>query len=228
MPLPLSHCFRWSSLGLLLVMLTSPMLLIADKPVWVAEKLIQDARRIYGRKGGINMERWRDMLEDAAGTRDDEDLLDEVNMFFNRNVPFVSDLEHWKQIDYWATPFELLGTNGGDCEDYVISKYYSLIRLGMDESKLRITYVKALDYNQAHMVLAYYARPNAVPLILDNLTNRIRKATDRKDLKPVYSFNGQGMWLTESKGLGARLGESNQLDRWTDLRVRMARIGMDL
>ena len=219
---------RLTRLVCLLLLISSPMVLVADKPVWVPSQLIDKARQIYGRKGAINMERWRDMFEDLAGTKDDMDLLEDVNWFFNRHVPFVDDIKHWKQIDYWATPYEMLGTDGGDCEDYVISKYYSLIRLGMDESKLRITYVKALDYNQAHMVLAYYARPNAVPLILDNLTDRIQPATERRDLKPVYSFNGQGMWLTESKGLGARLGNSNQLDRWTDLRVRMARLGMDL
>lgn len=216
-----------TKVGLLMLLLTTPLVLVADRPVWIPEGLIKQARQDYGRKGSINVERWRDMFEDIAGD-DEEELLERVNYFFNRTVPFVSDLDHWKYLDYWATPYEMLATNGGDCEDYAIAKYFSLVRLGVDESKLRITYVRALDYNEAHMVLAYYATPGSIPLILDNLTNRISKATDRRDLKPVYSFNGQGMWLTEAKGLGARMGDTNRLDRWTDLRVRMARLGMEL
>ena len=34
-----------------------------------------------------------------------------------------------------------MGTNAGDCEDYEIAKYFSLIKLGIPDSKLRITYV---------------------------------------------------------------------------------------
>ena len=40
--------------------------------------------------------------------------------------------------DYWATPIEFMGTGAGDCEDYAIAKYFSLINLGIPEDKLRI------------------------------------------------------------------------------------------
>ena len=99
--------------------------------------------------------------------------------------------------------------------------YFSLIQAGVEEAKLRITYVKALKLNQAHMVLAYYSSPRAVPLILDNLTPKILPATKRRDLSPVYSFNGLGMWLERMKGSSIRIGDPNRLNMWMDLLVRM-------
>jgi predicted transglutaminase-like cysteine proteinase len=89
--------------------------------------------------------------------------------------PFDDDMSVWGQSDYWATPAELIGQGRGDCEDFSIAKYYSLIELGIPVSKLRLVYVKAVQtgpagtFLQAHMVLAYYATPNADPLVLDNL-----------------------------------------------------------
>ena len=110
----------------------------------------------------------------------------------------------------------------------MIAKYYSLLKLGVDVSKLRITYVKAVRLNQAHMVLTYFPTPDAVPYVLDNLIPQIRSASDRPDLDPVYSFNGDGMWLERMKGKGILMGNPNKLDLWTDLRIRMNNLGMDL
>src|SRR5690606_5752403 len=110
----------------------------------------------------------------------------------------------------------------------VIAKYYSLRQLGVDTAKLRITYVKAVRLNEAHMVLTYFPTPDAVPLVLDNLINIIAPASKRPDLVPVYSFNAEGMWLERLKGQGILMGNPNKLDLWTDLRVRMQAQGMDL
>ena len=112
-----------------------------------------------------------------------------VNTFFNK-TDFKSDISHWGKEDYWASPVELLSTNAGDCEDYSIAKYFTLMAMGVPVENLRITYVKAVKLNQAHMVLAYYAAPNEEPLILDNMTDEILPASERTDLVPVYSFNG--------------------------------------
>ncbi|WP_203140903.1 transglutaminase-like cysteine peptidase [Marinobacter mangrovi] len=145
-----------------------------------------------------------------------------VNSFFNQ-VKFVNDIEHWGMEDYWATPVEMLATDGGDCEDFSIAKYLTLRALGVPDDQLRITYVKALELNQAHMVLAWYKTPNADPLILDNLINEIRPASERNDLEPVYSFNGEGLWL-QQKGGGAdaeRIGNADKLKNWTDLNNRL-------
>ncbi|MAL99339.1 MAG: sulfate adenylyltransferase [Alteromonadaceae bacterium] len=149
------------------------------------------------------------------------DQLETVNRFFNQ-IPFLSDLEHWGTEDYWATPVEALSTFGADCEDYSIGKYLTLRSAGVPEDKLRITYVKALELNQAHMVVAFYPTPESDPLILDNLINDIKPASQRLDLKPVYSFNGEGLWLTKLQRQDERhIGTPERLDRWVELNRRL-------
>ena len=57
---------------------------------------------------------------------------------------FIDDIIHWNKVDYWATPIEFLASHGGDCEDFAIAKYFTLIQLGIPEEQLTLTYVKAL------------------------------------------------------------------------------------
>lgn len=154
-------------------------------------------------------------------TVDESAKLARVNDFFNQ-IPFDSDWDLWDKEDYWATPIEVLGVHGADCEDFAIAKYFSLRELGVPAQRLRITYVKAIELNQAHMVLAYYPQPEAEPLILDNLIPAIRPAGERGDLVPVYGFNGESLWLAANKGQGSKVGGSSRIKRWTDLRAKMA------
>jgi predicted transglutaminase-like cysteine proteinase len=125
----------------------------------------------------------------------DRRLIKAVNSFFNR-VPFIDDRRHWGLEDYWASPAEFVASHGGDCEDFSIAKYYALKELGVPITGLRITYVKATRINQPHMVLAYYPKPDADPLILDNLVNEVRPSSERPDLIPVYSFNDDDVWIS--------------------------------
>lgn len=157
-------------------------------------------------------------LEEGVGRTADqqEEVLRSVNTFFNR-VRFAEDKVHWGQDDYWATPAELIASDGGDCEDYALAKYYLLKELGVPIGRMRITYVKALKLNQAHMVLAYYATLGAEPLILDNLEENIRPASERPDLDPVYSFNDDEVELTQS----GRKGVPSQLRAWLSLQERL-------
>lgn len=201
--------------------------LMADVQQWVPDALVVRAIDEYGVDAGERVRAWQTVLHDAK-TLNEAEQLRVVNQFFNDSIPFRSDQSHWQQDDYWATPFESLVTHGGDCEDYVIAKYYSLLALGVDVNKLRITYVKAVRLNEAHMVLTYFPTPDAIPFVLDNLIDQIAVASQRPDLVPVYSFNGQGMWLERMKGQGIRMGNPNNLDLWTDLRLRMHADGMNL
>jgi predicted transglutaminase-like cysteine proteinase len=142
-----------------------------------------------------------------------------VNGFFNQ-VPYFSDLQHWGVEDYWATPSEMLGSFGGDCEDYSVGKYLSLKEMGVPVEKLRITYVRALQRGESHMVLAYYPTPEADPLILDNLNPEIRPASQRSDLEPVYSFNDDDLWTAAGSG---RKGGASNVRLWRDLLEKLKR-----
>jgi predicted transglutaminase-like cysteine proteinase len=142
-------------------------------------------------------------------------------IYHYQQVEFVDDNFLWGLEDYWATPLEFLSKGAGDCEDYSIAKYFTLRELGVDDKKMRITYVKALELNQAHMVLTYFETPRSIPVVLDNLIPTIKSATNRRDLLPVYSFNGTGLWLAKVRGTGKRVGGSSRLKMWEKMKARM-------
>ena len=148
------------------------------------------------------------------------DKLKKVNQFFNQ-LEFVNDIDNWGEEDYWATPVEFIVCQAGDCEDFSIAKYFTLKKLGVDENKLNLTYAKAVELNQAHMVVTYYEQPEAEPLVLDNLIDEIKPASLRPDLLPVFSFNGIGLWLAKERGRGKLVGNSSRYKHWQDLLGRM-------
>ena len=82
----------------------------------------------------------------------------------------------------------------GDCEDYVIIKYYSLVKLGFDEKKLFITIVKEKFKGGDHMVLTYFKTKDKSPLVLDNLSFKILDLRTRKDLAAQLFINSSGIY----------------------------------
>lgn len=143
-----------------------------------------------------------------------EEKLAEVNEFFN-DVQWVSDLLHWGKKDYWQTPLETLTKFKGDCEDIAIAKYAALRVMGVPDKKLALVYVKKKKDGVPHMVLAYYQSKDVAPIILDNLNKSTMKASDRKDLIPVYGFNSTTLWLTDThmrkRGKGMPVPPSHRL-----------------
>ena len=164
------------------------------------KKIIASLEQSYGERAGKRGKAWFKLMQPQ--TKDSElETLKKVNRFFNM-FRFIDDIKLWGVSNYWATPIEFIGVNGGDCEDYSIAKYFTLLELGIADEKMRITMVKAVKLNQYHMVLAYYDTPSAMPLILDNLDGVIKPASQRNDLIPVYSFNASQLWLYYEKGRG--------------------------
>ena len=185
----------------------------------VSPRLIEAHARRFGAPSRKNIEDWKAYAARRRGGGAAEmDLLGEVNRTLNR-IRFVDDAKHWGETDYWATPSEAVASNGADCEDFTIAKYFMLKELGVPIARLRMTYVKSLTLNQAHMVLAYYPRPDAEPLVLDNLEDAVRPASQRSDLVPVYSFNDEEVWI-EAKG---RSGSPRQIRNWAALIERLER-----
>jgi len=190
-------------------------------PGWDFSQIAHTVETRYASLGPTQgrIQSWSEMLQGERNLPEQEQL-SAVNRYFNQQLAFQDEVRIWQQSDYWATPVEALIKAAGDCEDYALAKYFSLRQLGVPSDKLRITYVKALTRNQAHMVLTYYSSPGAEPLVLDNLIGDIRPASQRKDLLPVYAFNAEGLYLPGKQG-SQRSGDSKKLSRWQDVLKKM-------
>lgn len=189
------------------------------------DKTQQLAMERYGQRAADHVVAWRKLMDDSRALSEQEKL-SAVNTFFNRRLLFENDIVIWRQNDYWATPLEFFGQGAGDCEDFAIAKYMSLLMVGVPAEKIRMIYVRASigGRSEAHMVLGYFETPTAEPLILDNLIGSIRPASSRTDLSPVFSFNGQGLWVA---GQAASSGDPTaRLSRWRDLLERMKQEGL--
>jgi len=175
-----------NALKTLFLLILFSTLNMGDEP-YVREKLRERIAQKYGsfaKNRFIYLQKTLDSLKSS----DDLKKLKSINSFFN-NVKYTSDMKLYKVSDYWATPYEFLGKDRGDCEDYVISKYFALKYLGVDEKKLFFTYVRSKRFKASHMVLTYFKTPRSEPLVLDNLNLRVFPASKRKDLIPVYNFS---------------------------------------
>ncbi|WP_169754916.1 transglutaminase-like cysteine peptidase [Campylobacter curvus] len=192
--------------------------LVAD---FIKSSTIAKMGQIYGEDARRRASALNALMASLQNASIQEKLV-KVNDFFNA-LRWTTDMEVWGKKDYWATRMEFLGKGAGDCEDYVIAKYFTLKQLGVPTDKLYFTYVKALKYNQAHMVLSYYETPKSIPLILDNINGKIKIATQRTDLLPVYSFNGDSLYLAKQEGLGQVVpgGNKKQNPKWLELIDKM-------
>ena len=207
--------------------------LVAVSLVWGQldlQRMHSLALQRYGQDTANLVDEWYATIETMRDMPEAQKL-ETANQFFNRRIRWVQDPEAWGQKDYWATPLETMGNGMGDCEDFAIAKYAMLILAGVDVNKLRITYVKAQmggpdsQVHAAHMVLAYYPEPTAVPEILDNLITDIYPATKRTDLTPVYGFNSRGLWVGGA-ATPATTNPGAKLSRWRDVLRRAAAEGL--
>ncbi len=174
--------------------------------------------KIFAKRRFFYQQKMLDLVENAT----DLEKLNAVNEFFN-GVKYASDKKIYHKKDYWATPWEFLGKDRGDCEDYVISKYFALRYLGIPSKKLFFTYVKSTKFKAAHMVLTYFKTPRSEPLILDNNNHRIFPASKRKDLIPIYNFNGELLYKASKTGTGKRLKNKKTHKKWDELKLNMKR-----
>lgn len=202
--------------------------LIPSAGAWNVASLQTAMERRFGQPGLQRLQAWMQLLQSQQGQNPPQQLV-AINDFWNLNVLAGVDQNIWHEADYWATPLETLGKGSGDCEDFVIGKYFSLIRLGVPARQMRLIYVRARvggvgsTQSIAHMVLGFYATPQADPLVLDNLVAGIQKASQRTDLTPVFSFDAEAVYVN-----GARSTSSERINRWQNLLVRMRQEGFDI
>lgn len=161
-----------------------------------------------------------DELLQTHRNSDEQTRVDAINSVLNL-LTYTNDDKKYGKADYWATPKESLLNDGGDCEDFAITKYFILRNLGVDESKLQMMYTNVPSAGEAHMVLTYQPEQSHTPLVLDNMKNEVLPTTERLDLVPIYSFNREGIWSQKSKDRGRYLGSSKQHKTWTEFLKRM-------
>ena len=194
-------------------------LLYTNQKFVLHEKTISRYESRYGHDVRKKLNNWVNLMQSKQNN--ELETLQRVNDFFNQ-ITFVDDIIHWKQKDYWASPAEFIASGAGDCEDFSISKFYTLIKMGVPEEKLTLTYVKSLTLNQAHMVVTYYPSKGGQPLVLDNIDKKIRSSLERKDLLPVSSVNGKGLWIAKQHGKGKFVGDGRNLQKWNELIAKIA------
>jgi len=123
--------------------------------------------------------------------------LNAVNTWVNF-IKYASDQKVYGVRDYWATLYEFVGKNKGDCEDYTIAKYYILKELGIDPHRMKFAYViykNRRGKKLSHMVLVYLKVPKPKTkndiLILGNNNRLVLPASRRPDLvKVIKMING--------------------------------------
>ena len=106
----------------------------------------------------------------------------------NKTFP-AQDISTQSTIDYWATPKEFLLQGHGDCEDYVITKYFTLLEVGIPKEKLYFAIVDIKGQKDSHMILLYLETKESTPLVLDNLSSMVIPLTRRTKLIPKFAFN---------------------------------------
>lgn len=204
------------------------LLLCISSAISLDQTRLLQAARALGPAAVEGLSAWRSMYGTVSSAPENA-RVEAVNRFVNQRIRFVDDIQVWGEGDYWATPLETLHKGAGDCEDFAIAKYFSLLALGIAPSRLRLIYVRATVMREgvasyaAHMVLAYYPQQGREPLVLDNLVDTIHPASGRPDLRPVFSFNTEGLW--EQIGTTAASVPLERLSRWRDLLQRVSNEG---
>jgi predicted transglutaminase-like cysteine proteinase len=129
----------------------------------------------------------------GASAAENENRLQAVNRWVNRNISYAEDRVLWSRRDYWATASETIALGKGDCEDLAILKYQILVALGVDPNNLYLTLARDLVRNADHAVLV--VRQGGTYYLLDNASDAILPANVAYDYRPTLSFNSQSAWL---------------------------------
>lgn len=132
---------------------------------------------------------WADQIRPLKNLSRNE-RVQAVNNLVNQR-PFRTDLSQYGKKDHWAAPTEFL-TSSGDCEDYAILKYASLMALGLDNQDLRLV-VGNITGIGSHAFLA--VNMHGQEILLDNRTTYLSAAATRFDFQPKHSMNLTYRWV---------------------------------
>jgi len=137
---------------------------------------------------------WKKFIHDSQ-SKSEFEKLKAVNDYFNKGFRYIEDKDNYNKGDYWATPIEFI-SRGGDCEDFAIAKYASLIKLGFNMDQLRISIVFDEVKKIYHAILS--VRLAEGDFILDNQSKRVKTVASVDRYKIIFSINGEHWWLNKA------------------------------
>ncbi len=137
-----------------------------------------------------HLSEWRKFVDSIRKLPRDQQLA-RVNQYANHKR-YVLDIDNYGMEDYWAVAREFL-YRGGDCEDYAITKLFSLRWLDYPIDDVRIVVLQDTNLRIPHSVLAV-SRGDDIA-ILDNQISEVVSHHDIVHYHPVYSINENGWWL---------------------------------
>jgi len=171
-----------------------PQKSLNELPDWLTymeRHLREDTPEEICRQSGLcNLKPWYNFLNSLRGLSKRQQI-ERVNQFANRQ-PYILDIDNYGQEEYWAVVREFL-SRSGDCEDYSLTKFFSLRLLGFTNEELRIVVLQDTNLRIGHAVLAVKHRGDE--LILDNQSRQVISHRSIKHYIPLYTVNEKRWWL---------------------------------
>jgi predicted transglutaminase-like cysteine proteinase len=171
-----------------------PQRALNELPDWLTymeRHLREDTPEEICRQSGLcNLKPWYNFLNSLQGLSKRQQI-ERVNQYANRQ-PYIQDIDNYGQADYWAVVREFL-SRSGDCEDYSLTKFFSLRLLGFTNDELRIVVLQDTNLRIGHAVLS--VKYGGDELILDNQSRQVISHRSIKHYVPLYTVNEKQWWL---------------------------------
>ena len=151
---------------------------------FISENQVEQMQNEYGDRAAQRLKNWDKVMKNAKA-QEEQIKVRNINAYFN-NYQYRKDQYNWKAIEYWASFGEFIGKGTGDCEDYALAKYYSLRKLGVPASKLKLMSGKFLG--RGHLILTY-TKEGKEPLVLDNNSRYLGRLSKTYRFKAETFFN---------------------------------------
>lgn len=171
---------------------------IAKFPKWVSAMARSKAEQQYISASACNQDRagsdcamakWQHYINSIKHYPKDSQVI-LINDYVNKQR-YARDVSLWNVGDYWATPKQFF-ENGGDCEDFAITKFISLRMLGIPNEDMRIVVANDRLSRNIHAVLA--VRVGNETYYLDNQVKKVLPTHHLKRYQPIYSINETNWW----------------------------------
>lgn len=117
-------------------------------------------------------------------------LIEQINKNINSKFRYLRDRD-----DLWLTRDDFVARGGGDCEDFALAKYQSLLEAGLSKEDFRFVYARQITSDEYHIALIH--EPSG--LLLDSLTPETTAISQRNDLQEEFRFSGLNFYSSAGK-----------------------------